>query len=276
MEATIFRNAPVKAIYFLIVPIIIALFSFSSCEVERQGIIDPSLDTPFINNVTISPEEINTDTIYVNGEIHPDDKITVSWIFTADIEPRGAQHLNLHYRLRGPDSATPVDEGIVEEISNTQNETIALSGTLEASIHRTVVGHHTITMFAETNEGHISNQISKSVQLVRENEPPEIVSVEAPDTIDTATIDDEEIISFIVNADDPDGVDDVVRVESYNIQPDGVRVNLPNLTKVTDGQFRIDIPFPSDAKLGTHKFHFTAFDRLGESSEEYIHNLVVK
>jgi len=275
VKATIFWNAACNALLFLIIPFI-SLLILTGCDTETTGIIDPPLNTPFIQSIEITPDVINTDTIFVNGQTDPDETIPVRWQFHTIIETRETDALSLRYRIKSAHSTAPLGEGTIEDIDTIDTEIIELSGYIDVSIARSVVGEVGITIYAETREGYRSNHYTKNVRLIRQNQPPEIVHVEAPDTIDTATIEDETIISFIVFTEDPDGADDVVRVESYNIQPNNNRVNLPNLTKVTDGEFRIDIPFPSDAIRGTHRFHFTAFDRLGEASEQYVHNLLVK
>lgn len=275
MKATIFGNASRGAFLFLIIPIFL-LLSLYGCDSTDTGIIDPSIDSPFIVSFKIFPEEIDTDSIFVSGGGQAGDSITVTWNYEAEIEPRGVSDMNVHYSIVNPQFARPIGEGIIEEIINIQTDIISLTGEITASVPRTVVGLQTISLYAKTTDGFTSNQFKKNVRLVRLNEPPEIINVEAPDTVDTATINNETTIIFRVFVDDPNGVDDVIRVSAYNVQPDNELRVIPDLTREVPGIFRIDIPFPSNAKLGTHRFHFRAYDRMNESSEEYIHEMVVK
>jgi len=274
VKATIVRNASCGA-FLVIIPVLL-IFVLTGCDTDREGVIDPSYTMPFILAFTISPEEINTDTILVNGDVSPDDEIVLPIDINAEIETRGADHITLHITLTGETSSTPIDEKTIPLEPGDTPEPLIINDQISTTLTRADVGTFSVSVYAETDEGLASNKLSKSLYIFRENSPPEIVSVEAPDTIDTAEIGDGTTLTMTATVDDPDGVDDVVRVQTTNTQPNGRRVGPFDLDKVEPGTFRISFEITPDAIKGTHLFEFVAFDRMGDSSEPYVHELEIK
>lgn len=274
VKATIYRNAVGDAFRFILIPFVI-FFYFTGCETERGTVIDPSYDTPFILNLTISPEEINTDTILVNGDAHPADSITLVWDLSADIETRGAENLTLYYRIKDNASSLLLTEGVIEGLDHS-SPIIAVNDIIAARIARSNVGQFSITVNVETATGLHSNVMNRSVNIFRTNQPPEIINVEAPSVIDTQEIGEGAAITMTAFVDDPDGADDVIRVQTTNVQPDGQRVGPFELDKEEPGTFSIPFTITPDAKKGIHRFEFKAFDRMNEESELYVHELEIQ
>jgi hypothetical protein len=268
-------NASRTAAYTAVL-IVTAGLSFTGCDSDPASAIDISYNIPFISDFTVVPDTVFIDTIPVNGTILQTDTVSVVWNFTSLVEPRGAEFLAIKYRIDESLTGIQVGEGIAFETSPSGESPISVNGAMTAEVPRMNVGSYTIRFFAETGSKLTGNVLTRPVMITHANEPPYIVSVEAPDTIDMSSLPAGAEIQIIVQADDPNGVDDVLRVRSYNIQPGGRRVDLPDLIRVEPGVFRIDISIPPDAFTGTHRFHFTAIDRMNESSEEYIHEIVVK
>jgi len=247
----------------------------TGCETESTDLIDPSHNTPFIKNFNLAPEFINTDTILVNNEIKPDDSLSIIWIIEAEVELRDSENPTLYYHLRDQNSPSSLKEGVLKQIDDSSISAI-VGGHIEFRTTRATVGTFTVTIYAETETGLLSNTMTRNSTVFRDNKAPVILEVTAPDTIDTAVIG--EGISIVMNVfvDDPDGVEDVIRVQTTNTQPDGVKVGPFILEKTEPGIFSISFTITPDAKKGTHRFEFIAFDRFGEQSESYIHNLEIK
>ncbi len=274
VKATIIRNASQGTFLFFIISTFISLTN-TGCETETKGVIDPSYNTPYILNFNLSPDEINTDTIHVNGESAPGDSVTLTVNITAEIKIRETENLNLYYRLKDNRSARPLSEGLITNIDHTPTVS-TVNENLNIRIARSAVGQFSITIRVETGTGLSSNSITRTINVFRQNHPPEIISIDAPNTIDTAEIGDGISLTMTAHVDDPDGVDDVVRVQTTNVQPDGNRVGPFILDKIEPGIFSISFTITPDAKKGTHSFEFIAFDRLNEQSETFIHELEIK
>lgn len=274
VKATIVRNATRDASLFFLISTIIFITN-TGCEIETKGVIDPPFDTPYIISFDLSPEEINTDTILVDGEVHPGDSLTLTMNIAAEIETRGAEDLSLYYRFKDDKSTRPLSEGVLTKLEHSL-PAVTVNENIDIGVARSTVGRFSITIRVETANGLSSNTVTRTVSVFRQNHPPHILNVEAPDTIDTAEIGDGTTIVVTVLADDPDGVDDVVRVQTINVQPDGNRVGPFILDKIEPGRFSISFEITPDAKKGIHRFEFIAFDRMNEQSETYIHELEIK
>ncbi len=273
MKATIFRNASIEAFLLIFFSSFIIL-THSGCDTESRGIIDSSYDTPYLVNFNLSPQEINTDTILVNGEITPSDSLLIEWDVSVEIEPRGVTNLTIHYRLTGTLSSSPLLDTYIPVDNSDNAASIQVNNRIETKLARADVGTFMVTASVETGEGLSSNKRSKPVYIYRTNSPPEIISVNAPDTlVVTETVNFE--ITVITN--DPDGVDDVVRVHFMYTNPDGIQNPNPiSLNKIEPGVFRSGFSFDETNTKGTHTFEFQAFDRMGEGSDVYLHTIEIQ
>jgi hypothetical protein len=272
VTATTYCNSSRNSLRVLFIPILL-LFVLYGCSTEPSDIIDSTYNTPFILNFSVSPEEVNTDTILVNGTAHPADSITLSWTITADIAPRDAGHLLIFYRINDTKSTAPLNEGILAEIRDPV-PSVTISEDIGSRIARADVGRLSITLRAETPDGLSSNTLTRTTNVFRANRPPEIVSVDAPDTL---IVTGDTPFEITVITDDPDGVDDVVRVHFYYTNPNNVTNPAPiSLNIVEPGIFRSGFRFDETNTKGTHKLEFQAFDRMNEGSEKYLHTIEIK
>lgn len=274
MNATTYRKTSYGYCFYLFIFTFLVLAQ-TGCETENTDPIDPSYNTPFIKNFNLAPEFINTDTIHVNNEIKPEDSLSIIWIIEAEVELRGSENPSLYYRLRDRNSPSSLKEGVLEKIDDSLISA-NVGGHIELRTTRATVGTFTVTIYAETETGLLSNTMTRNSTVFRDNKAPVILEVTAPDTIDTAVIGEGITIVMTVFVDDPDGVEDVIRVQTTNTQPDGVKVGPFILEKTESGIFNISFTITPDAKKGTHRFEFIAFDRFGKQSEPYIHNLEIK
>ncbi|GEM_PF-1892357 len=274
VNATMYRKISYGSCIYLFILTFLVLTQ-TGCETESTDLIDPSYNTPFIKIFNLTPEFINTDTILVHNEIKPDDSLSIMWIIQAEVELRGSENPTLYYQLRDQNSPSSLKEGVLKEIDDS-SISVNVGGHIELRTTRATVGTFTVTIYAETETGLLSNTMTRNSTVFRDNKAPVILEVTAPDTIDTAVIGEGISIVMTVFVDDPDGVEDVIRVQTTNTQPDGVKVGPFILEKTEPGIFNISFTITPDAKKGTHRFEFIAFDRFGEQSEPYIHNLEIK
>jgi hypothetical protein len=274
VKATKYRKTS-KGFFFYLCIFTFLVITHTGCETDSAGVIDPSHNTPFIQNFTLSPERINTDTILVNGTLEPDDSLSIVWKIDAEVELRGADRPHLYYQLRDQNAASPVKEGVLKEIDNSPGSAI-VEANMEFRTTRATVGTFSVTIYAETETGLLSNTMTRYSTVFRSNQPPVILEVTAPDTINTAVIGGGISIVMTAYVDDPDGVEDVTRVQTMNTQPDGMKVGPFLLERKEPGIFSISFNITPDAKKGTHRFEFVAFDRFSEESEVYIHIMEIQ
>lgn len=272
VKATVLRNASLEAFPILIISLFIVL-SLSGCDSDRTGIIDPSYDTPYLEAFSLSPQEIITDTILVNGEVSPADTIPIEWDAAVDIEPRGVKDLIVHYRMTGTLSASSLMDVYIPVNNTGDEDSIHVGSRIGTHLPRSEAGTFTITASIITGEALSSNKLSKPVYIIRTNHPPEILHIDAPDTLIVTGTVNFEITAYV---DDPDGVDDVVLVHFMYTNPDGIQNPDPiPLNKIEPGIFRSGFSFDETNTKGTHTLEFQAFDRMGAESEIYVHTIEI-
>jgi hypothetical protein len=250
------------------------LVSMTGCDSGDTGIIDPSLTVPYLSSFDIAPQFINTDTIGVDNGVEPGDSILIGWDITLRLEPRGARIAAVEYTVRSQFQQAPVTTGTLSLPASLDAESVTIRQRIGVHLLRTDVGRYTITLSAITADGLSSNKISRTAEIVRNNQPPVILDVDVPDTLTvTATTP----FDIIVTVDDPDGVEDVVRVHFYSVNPNGNRGITPFvLERIEPGIFGSRFQVEPTNTKGTYTFEFQAFDRLGEESEIYEHRLTLQ
>lgn len=272
VKATYLSSASLEALTILLISLFV-IVSLPGCDSDRMGVIDPSFNTPYLEAFSLSPQEIITDTILVNGDISPTDTIPIEWDAAVEIEPRGVKNLIVHYRMTGTLSASSLMDVYIPLNNTGTEESIHVSDRIGTNLQRSEAGMFTVTATIITDDGLSSNKLSKPVNIIRTNHPPEILHIDAPDTlVVTGTVNFE----ITVYVDDPDGVDDVVSVHFMYTNPDGIQNPDPiPLNKIEPGIFRSGFSFNETNTKGTHTLEFQAFDRIGAGSEIYVHTIEI-
>lgn len=143
-------------------------------------------------------------------------------------------------------------------------------------------GPHSIRFWAFDQGGLLSNAVVCNFIVNRVNDPPVIVQVTAPDTVDRNPAKTFPIYTEVM---DPQSLDDIQMVYFMVTKPDGSSNGIP-LEMFDDGETEGDA-FQSDGiytltviiephnDLGTYRFDFTARDLSGALSETVSHFITV-
>lgn len=150
-------------------------------------------------------------------------------------------------------------------------------------------GLYTLRVQAQDRAGNLSRPAVRNfaVRSARQNLPPVIVSVAAPDTI-SRTGTGPFVLRVVVS--DPNGLGDIARVffntflpggqpssgNPFFMRDDGVRdSNGLGDTVANDGEYALTITISASNATGTYLFEFQAEDRGGLLSEKFLHRIVV-
>lgn len=142
-------------------------------------------------------------------------------------------------------------------------------------------GLYQVVAFAADAGGRMSNRVFGMLQVTSGSEPPVITLIEIPSQVSRPAAGQPAIcVKIIAHVTDPDGADNVLRVEvivngavTLQLRDDGAQGSCPSGIGGSgdatsgDGQFTLTITLDSDNKPGDNIFEFTAIDRSGLRSE---------
>jgi len=261
------------------------------CTLEDSSVVEPSTETLYVTSINIAPDSVNTDTMFVNGAQTPNDIIQLSAIVVVKANRR-EQQLSINASAKEPGSSSLLssaslhDDGIAPDA--TKGDSL-YSGKLTVSIKRSFYGKLLITASGSSSVAN-STSVSTYLTITRNNRPPVIDSVEAPDTLIVGS--STQLLNLYAYAKDDDGLADIDRVffRSY-LLPDTTNGSSPfflyddggannangNTDKVPgDGVYTLTVQFPPTATKGIRRFIFQAVDKSGTLSNSVQHDIVVK
>lgn len=275
-----------KHIYFLFIAL---SFTISSCEKEKEGIIDSNFSAPFISSVTIPHNILNLDTttsssvtLLPNGTY----RITDS-LFAQTTSVSGAQTIkSIYYRIYRPGSDNHFSSGILSpSISNLT--TTLYSGSFSFIVDRTEAGSYKIEVFAENSSGNTSNFVQVSLMITRNNSTPVILSTVVPDTVYLPP-GDSLLIRMTAAIADSDGISDIQEVFFYSLNSSDPTRKFPllddgNINSISgdvlqgDGVYTITVKLLDQGNVRrTFEFEFHAVDRQGSNSASVLRMLTVQ
>ena len=269
-----------------VLPIVLAMLAcIIGCEINKTGVIDSKGTPPFLSDETLSPDSTNIDTqIPQNGRytitttvrakvIDPDGPNNVSAVMATVILPRTSDVI-----LRAPlhDDGIPPDPVAGDGV---------YSGQLQYLITRPQSGRQRIQIGAQDREGLQGNIIERSFYAARNNSPPSLSHLVAPDTVTLPNV-GSILIPMNIQAVDSDGLADITDVffKSLDSSQPNTRFYLYDDGKTEHGDmiagdaiFSIIIQLNASNPRRTYRFAFQAFDTFGDSSGvPLIHPLVVR
>jgi hypothetical protein len=265
----------------LIAGILITILYKIGCDSIDHGIVDPSNNSPYILSMTIDPDTINTDTVFVGGQSSPDDELELTWDINLLLDQRESGNFSIHYTLTGARSGQRIADDLFIPSLDATPDTAEISFPVTAKIIRSDIGKFIFETSAITETGLSSNSRLATVDLIRTNSPPIILAVTAPDTLELPDPVNGEpvdkLFEISVSADDPDGTDDVTSVFFYSYNPAGQKSTAPFYLKQRESGLFVDtLRVNSNNAKGTYRFEFQALDRSNTASDTLNHYITLK
>lgn len=269
--------------------VISILLLLGSCERKDNGLVDSIGTPPLLTQVSLSPSQVNSDTINVGANRQPDDLLTITTTIVARVQSNSSIPTSVNYSVSSSDSLQIVSQG--ELLDNGQGPDQSKGDglfTAKASfqIRRVQVGTYVVEVKAESPDGYFSNAFIAPLAVYRGNHPPVLLDLVAPDSVKLGN--QSQVLLLSVRASDPDGLSDVAKVVFNSYKPDGSASGGNPFVmyddglasrgdeKAGDGIFSLLISLPASTQVGTYRFEFQAFDRSNDSSNVIIHRLTVK
>jgi hypothetical protein len=261
-----------------------AVLLMAACS-DDSTVVDSTLNESAIllTDLQLSHYTVDTDTVDVKaGQTKSaDDPVVIP--FTLRVRVSGATRVgSLRYEIR-LDGKTPLlASGVLQPASQ--------SDVWEAAVRfdrkRGDVGDYRIDVFGWDDTGHGANTANAKLRVLFGSRPPEIRSINAPDTVDLQP----ETVVFTMSAEvyDPSGQADIRQVFFNSFLPDGRPSSGNPFTMRDDGQpgsgdavagdglYSIKVQMPPDTPKGEYRFEFRALDYSSLSSNVVIHKLTVR
>jgi hypothetical protein len=264
---------------------LILLICVLGCENNKTGVIDSKGTPPFLSNETLSPDSTNIDAqVPLNGRysitmnvsarvVDPDGPSNVAAVIATVILPRSSDvilRVPLHDDGISPDPVA--GDGVY-------------TGQIQYQITRPQSGRQRVQVNTQDFEGLQGNILERSFYAARNNSPPTLANITAPDTL-TIPVGGTVILHMTVTAADSDGLGDITEV--YFRSPDGLNPTFKFPLKddgavgsgdqtAGDGIFSIILPVSDSPTVrGTYRFLFQAADTFGDTSATLIQRITLR
>ncbi|MBI3193640.1 MAG: hypothetical protein HYZ34_04110 [Ignavibacteriae bacterium] len=275
--------------YFLIVALSLLLFS---CEEKKENPLDIQLNAPFVSNIEVTPDIIDTDSILVGGTPSPNDVITLSFVVSGKAthyDGSGALK-TVQCEIFNPTSETPMatvrlfNNGIFPDTSSTDN---LFTGTVSIQIKRVQVGNFSVRLSAQDQIGMVSNTAIHRLRIVRRSNAPILSNLVAPDTVTLPPSPYSVLFVIHVAVADSDGRSDVDKVyfrsldspdtnKQFLLYDDGIKNDVKYDSAAVDGIYSGRFQLPWNAPAQPYRFEFVAVDQLGFMSNKILHTMIVR
>ena len=251
-----------------------ALIFLSACD-TAPGPTPLGLRPPILSDFTFSPRSV------VLEQLSPDQIVGDSVLVP----------LELSVTVQDPDGTINAVQFVVQS-PLLEGEPVAI-GTLGVSernqysaaetitLPRGAVGAYTILVFAIDSDQNLSGEVRGMLNYLATGRPPVIEDVEVPGTVTRPAPGDPPVVfEYVAVVSDPDGLDNVAKVE-VEIENIGIlrlcddggegfcNTGFPNSGDSTpaDGRFTLTLQIDSDNQPATLKLRFKATDRSDLESE---------
>lgn len=256
---------------------------FSSCENIIDKKIDYSTEILYLSQIIIPQTALNLDND-TTGFVTPlgNSKYEISLTAYGSAYPANERVVECIVRIFKPSSSTPFFR-VSLQLNPSSEDTLKFSIPLHFTINRSDVGLMKFEFSLTTARGVISNQITRTLQIVRQNSKPAIYNIIAPDTI-YRPISGTIVLTFNVTANDSDGYGDIKEVFFKRIYPtetgnfllydDGDQNSHGDMIP-GDALFSRKIIIDSTALIGEQIFLFRAQDKSGALSDSLLHTIMI-
>ena len=254
----------------------------NGCTKQTGGVIDPAGTPPFIGAARVYPDTIKMTSLPQSAGI-----LTVTIRAQATL-----------VRQVGSADIAGVDVGVIASGSTSPFLTVALhddgsspdslagdgvySTLLQFTIPKSASGVYILRFMASDIDGFVSNSVEAPLFMLRNNQPPVVSTLQAPDSA-MVPQGGQTLISLYIRATDPDGQADITSVffrsldssdptQKFIMNNDGTAPgSVPGdstyalIVKVVDG--------PTVRK--TYRFAFQAVDTFGDTSATILHSIKI-
>lgn len=250
--------------------IITSLLFFSGCEKKYSTVIDSSPFVLFVSNPKFSLQVVNTDTIYTGYTQSPSDTLTIIGLASLQVnQPTEIVSTgSVRYTVGDYQSTLLLCEGTLQNFNPSNS---VYYGFVGFQVQRSLVGDFVVKLWAEGQNGEVSNVFFLPLHITRFNHPPVISDLKAPDTLHLG-----DTLSLTIKASDPDGLADLYEVGYRSLKPDGSFANNGNMILMFDdgnsafpsgdvgagdGIYTYTTTVPQTAQRGTYRYTFSALDK---------------
>jgi hypothetical protein len=270
--------------YLSIISIFLSLLFLSGCEKKYSSVLESSNPSLFVSHPIFSLQTVNTDTIYSGDVQNPEDTLTIIAIASLKVNHsfEDASAGGVFYSLGDYQSSVVLCEG---SLANYNPSDSVYYGFVGFKIQRSLVGDFVLKLWAQNQNGDISNLFFLPLHIVRSNQPPVISNLIAPDTLHIG-----DILSLTIKASDPDGLVDLYEVGYLSLKPDGSYANggnrilmfddgksaIPSGDRVAgDGTYSYTTTVPQTALRGIYVYTFSALDKARTISNTITKKIVI-
>jgi hypothetical protein len=269
------------------------IMAFSSCEKTDFAGIDISRTPPFLAGPSLSPASVNIDTV---GGLEGKYSIFVeSSVLVTDPEGPGDVE-EAYVEVLRPSAESPFFKAplSLKVGAGPAGQPSLFSGSIQFDIARDEAGRYRVRFIARNKAGLYGNVLETTLDLRRNNSPPRLSDLSAPDTI-LLPVGGSLVVSLSVAAADSDGLGDIQQVyfrsltsstpdfkfflfDDGDATPPGPPFFLSSGDAVAgDGRFSVRIPLTDGPNVRrTNIFAFQAVDSFGDTSATVLHSLTVR
>lgn len=247
-----------------------SLLLVAACD-SAPGPPQIDVQAPELSDFSFSPQVVNAEQL---PEGWTDDGTTITGRIDVSVAASDSDGTvqTVNYVVQSPLSAVePLTTGRLTRSGG------AYTGTIELSFPRGAIGAYTVLVYAVDDDNLQSGEVRGLLRFSAEGNPPVIESVEADPEVVTATT---ETLRFVVTVSDPDGRDNINRVEvtvpngqTFNLFDDGAS---QGDEVAGDGRYTTTFDVSGGATPGVQTFAFQAFDRTGLASDIVEHDITVE
>lgn len=265
----------------VVLALLIVVLTVAGCD-SAPGPDPMDASAPRIANIQVSPDVLALDQIGGEG-----DTVTAPITVSADVSDDDDDLATFFVVVRS---------ALAGQLPLAQTELpIAGSGRMQAVLDLTVSraesGRFTVSVFASDVQGNLSNVAYHVIDVSATSEPPSIVQVIMADRVTRPAAGEPPLnISLVVEAFDPDGLDNIAFVQvivnggtTLRLCDDGGQA-ICNAgfgassgdATAGDGLFTLTIQLDSNNAAGTNTFEFSVVDRSGLRSATEVRTIVVE
>lgn len=254
------------------------LIMMAACD-SAPGPESLALRPPVLSEFTFSPQRVVFDQL-PPGQVNGDEvevPVEISVVATGPDRPVN----RVEYVIQTPFSSTTALVAGTMTAAGGNRYTASTTITISAD----EIANYTVVVYAVDEDSRLSGEARGQIRYTRtfeQGDPPVIDAIEAPDTVTRpAAGEPATTLSIVAVVSDPDGLNNIQRVEFWNVntpnnkiplcddgggQPCGVSTDSGDET-ANDGRYTRVIFITSTNSPGVNTFAFQATDRSGLTSE---------
>jgi hypothetical protein len=261
----------------------------TSCERDRDGVIDTSLASPLVTAASLDHGALNLDTTSDATVTRlPDGTYRISQSLYAHVAyaPGISGLTAVSYRIYRPGGSRYFASGSMNRTSLTSATSADFAAPIAFALDRSEAGLYRIEIFAQGQSSSASNYFQIPLLVSRNNSAPRIISGSVPDTV-TLPPGGRLLLKFSVAVRDSDGLGDIAGAFFFSLNSSRptdriVLADDGNVTGISgddvagDGTYTITVELVDDVNVRrTFEFEFHAVDLQGADSGPFTKFLTV-